>query len=87
MNQEYRKQVSIDEIGTYTILIEWKNKHPYCRREYTNTILHIVGGSHRRGCNIKEFYDRKKRYVGYPIAQLPPKYHYSSGLNDPTGYK
>jgi hypothetical protein len=88
MHNQYKEKLQIfdDRHGLHTI--DWRNSpHPLILTGYANTICNIAGRSHRRYTQIKEFYDRKRRFVNYAIARLPLKYHYSSGLNDPTGYK
>jgi hypothetical protein len=87
MHHQYYEKLQIfdGEYGFYTI--DWRNNPvPFYKIGYANTICNIAGRSHRYKY-IKEFYDRKGRFVNDPVAMLPEKYYYSSGLNDPTGYK
>jgi hypothetical protein len=84
MNQEYRKQVFINDIGAYTILmwcnmVSWgtsiwdlEDRTPILFRQ-----LHPKEG-------VYNFTTSKHIYTGWKI---PQNYYYSSGLNNPNGYK
>ncbi len=84
MHNQYKEKVQIFDYEDG--FIEWK-KYSSCTIDViANTICNIGGKSHRKKY-IKEF--RKFSSYGVaPIAQLlPVKYHYSSGFNNPNGYK
>ena len=83
LHNQYKEKLQIfdDEDG----FIEWK-KHSSCTIDlFANTICNIGGKSHRRK-HIREFRKFGNCQI-LPIARLPPKYKYSSGLNNPNGYK
>jgi hypothetical protein len=88
LHNQYKEKLEMfdDEYGVN--IFYWRNSPcPLIPTGYANTICNIEGRSHRHNKQIKEFYDRKGRFFDYPVAWLPPKYHYSSGLNNPNGYK
>jgi hypothetical protein len=85
MHQQYEEKVVIIDYIPFDLIL-WRNKDPYNRMEYGIPICKTGGATHRCGYNIiREF--RNKRCVGSPIVPVPPKYHYTSGLNNSNAYK
>ncbi|MEX0597651.1 MAG: hypothetical protein WD512_14255 [Candidatus Paceibacterota bacterium] len=82
INQQYGKQITIEDVGAYTILF-WDNNIFIWDLEDRSPIgFRQLHQSH----NIYNYkYATSKSY--YSVGKIPHKYHYSSGLNNPSGYK
>jgi hypothetical protein len=80
MNQEYRKQVLVFENPFYSS-VSWKIKNT--RHCFVNICNLVVNDRVNYKPNVSRFID-----AGTPsVAKFSKYYYYSSGLNDPTGYK
>jgi hypothetical protein len=86
MNQEYIKRVSINYTGAYTILV-WYDIISWGSIWEWTSILDLAPNLFRQ-LHPKEGVYRFTEPIHTPKRwKIPQNYYYSSGLNNPNGYK
>jgi hypothetical protein len=83
MNKDYGKHVRIRRIDQYLSIVTWTDY----KRSNIRCICVIDGNLNYWKNNVFNF-TREPNWVDYKwLLVVPRNYFYSSGLNDPSGYK